>query len=116
MNGIPPSPARPGAPLILLLLLALFALAGGCGKDVCQQGYERQQECVESMNCAAMDPGAQAACEQKKKLFSIGYDIYFGACRDPLSGQPCVCEGTFREQWEQKLSCSMRPESLCECM
>ena len=94
--------------------LALVTAGGACSKDVCQEGYEKRQDCAESMNCARMDPSLKSACDQKKQLYSIDYDAYKVACRMP-DNSPCECTGTEEAKWQQVVNCTLKPEALCEC-
>ena len=97
-----------------LLFGALVVALVGCGGDTCEQGYDKLQECVKSMNCTTMDPSRQAACKAKKQLYAAPYSAYLGACRLPdLS--PCSCEGAWEAEWQRKLDCTLSPDALCEC-
>lgn len=98
---------------LIPLALALMP-AAGCSKDACEEGYDRQRDCVLSMNCSGIDPGLRGQCEAKKKQFSADYTIYKAYCQLP-DGSACECEGEWEQQWERMLECTLEPKNLCEC-
>lgn len=100
--------------LLLALLVTLLAAAAGCSKDPCEEGYEKVQKCVKSLDCNAMGPGVSDQCLLEKKKYNLSYTLYLAACRMP-SGAPCECEGFELEKWEIVNKCSLSPANLCRC-
>jgi len=98
---------------LLLLSLGLL-LAGGCSKDVCEEAYEKVQECVASMDCDAMGPGLSDQCRNEQKKYKLSYTLYLAACRLP-SGDPCSCDGLELEKWERINKCTLEPANMCGC-
>lgn len=97
----------------LLFLLCILPL-GACGKDDCEKGYEKMQDCVQSMDCAKVGPALSAQCQGLKNQYQVSYSLYQTACTLP-DGSRCSCEGSEEERWQRILNCTLQPENLCQC-
>ncbi len=96
--------------VVVTALLGLCIGAAACSKDVCEEAYEKVQDCVASMDCDALGPALSGSCQKTKKEYALSYTIYLGAC--PGS---CSCEGAEQEKWERINNCSLEPSNLCKC-
>ena len=92
------------------LLLGVSATA--CGGDVCEQAYEKQQECVAALNCKTMDLARRDLCDAAKKRYSIDYVIY--KANQEANSIDMTCEGDNKTRAEGIEACTLAPQSLCE--
>ena len=98
--------------LVPLAALIVCATAAACGGDVCEQAYEKQQDCVEALNCKTMDLSLRDLCDASKKRYSIDYVIY--KANQEANGIDMSCEGDLKQRAEGIKACTLAPQSLCE--
>lgn len=95
---------------LFLLLIVLVTGLIGCETDPCEEAYEKEQACVQGMNCDSMGPSGSGPCYAAKKLYSQKYEVYKAAC-----GAACDCEGKKLEESERINNCTLEPANLCKC-
>jgi hypothetical protein len=81
-----------------------------CETDPCEEAYEKEQACVQGMNCDSLGPAASGPCNTKKQRYSQKYDVYKAVC-----GAACECEGKHLEDSERINNCTLEPVNLCQC-
>lgn len=95
---------------LLLVLILCASLSAACSKDPCEEAYEKEQSCVQGMNCDQLGPGLSGQCQAKKNLYSQSYTLFKAAC-----GVACDCEGAKLTDSERINGCTLEPNSLCQC-
>ncbi len=97
---------------LLLMAATLCGLGAACGGDVCEEAYEKQQDCVAALNCKTMDLTRRDACELSKKRYSIDYTLY--KANQEANGIDMACEGDNKSRADGIVACTLAPQSLCE--
>lgn len=95
-------------PLAASLLWGMTA----CGGDVCEQAYEKQQDCAEALNCSTMDPTTRTLCDAARQRYTVSYTLYKANQED--NQRDMTCEGDLRTRAEGIMACTLAPQSLCE--
>ena len=95
---------------LLLVLILGASITASCSKDPCEEAYEKEQSCVQGMNCDQLGPGLSGQCQAKKNLYSQSYTLFKAAC-----GVSCNCEGAKLEESERINNCTLAPANLCQC-
>jgi len=97
---------------MLIVASALWSLSAGCGGDVCEEAWEKQQACAEALNCKTMDPSMRNACDAAKAKFSVNYTLY--KVNQEKHGFDMTCEGDNKLAAEGFLACTLSPQLFCE--
>ncbi len=87
-----------------ILYCALISLAiCGCGSDVCEEAYDKQQQCIEELNCNLVGPMERPTCERTKTTF-----------QDSQKVPPELCTGELESAAEMIINCPLNP-TTCTC-
>lgn len=93
-----------GAPHLLVSALMLPLLfAGGCGGKVCEDAYDKMNQCVAALDCSKLGPLDRPACENTRRTWGqVDRTAYMLACdQDSSEAQKIV-------------DCSLDPRT-CTC-
>ncbi len=95
----------------LTVALVLGCTAVACGGDVCEQAWEKHQDCAASMDCKLMDLMLRQECENAKKYYAIDYSIF--KANQEANGDDLTCEGQVKQDAEAIMACTLAEQSLC---
>ncbi len=78
--------------LVYLSLIAMYLAlaAAGCGKALCEEAWDKAQECVANMKCNITDPLQRPQCENAKQAaLQFPENVFKLAC-DEVEAQKFV--------------------------
>lgn len=84
-----------------LILIALFMAS--CGSDICEQAYDKQKQCIDSLNCNLAGPMERPTCERTKASFQEVEKV-------PQE----LCSGELEAAAEMIVNCPLNP-TTCSC-
>lgn len=62
----------------------------GCGKDLCEEAYDKGETCIESLTCKGADPVQLQQCEASKKAFRQVNETAFKLACDEAEAQKYI--------------------------
>jgi len=89
-------------------LVALLLASGACGKEVCQDAYNKMESCVAGLNCNKLDPLERDKCEKARSAWTK----YAG--NETLYVTACSNDSKIRTEAEKVVDCALDPKT-CTC-